>query len=296
MKNAKLLLVLLVTIAAGAACVPTPTPAATPTVPAVTVIYVQATPLPTDTPLPPTATPSRVPTPFITPPAAGQNALVPILMYHHLSELDASSAEDIRTWVVTPKSFEAQIDWIAQKGYHTISMAQLISHLREGKLLPAKPIIVSFDDGWEEQYAVAYPVLKKHGYIGTFFIYTNAVDRGKFMTWQQLVEMSAAGMDIQSHTVSHPHLKTLDATAAAKELVDSKSILEKHLGKPVVVLDYPFGEYNESIIDLAKRAGYEAGVGLAPGFKQGADALYTLHRIRVSYDDSLDDLAKRLPP
>ncbi len=283
-----------VAMLALAACV-ADAPVLAPT-PGVQIVQVIATPVATQTP---TATrlPTTAPTPtaFVTAPATGQAAIVPILMYHHLADLPGDAGELRQTWTVAPRNFNAQMDWLAQRGFHTITLAQLTAHLKRQQPLPAKPIVISFDDGWEEQYAVAFPTLKRHNLIGTFFVYTNPIDHAQFMTWAQLQEMAAAGMDIQAHTLSHPHLRTLAPDAAYKEIVESKAILEKRLGKPIIALAYPFGEYNNAVIDLLKRAGFESAVTLAAGYRQRADELFTLHRIRMSYNDTLDDLAKRLP-
>lgn len=243
------------------------------------------------------ATPLLLPTPtaFVTAPAPGQIAIVPILMYHHLDDLPPTATELQLTWTVAPRNFGAQMNWLAQRGFQTITLAQLIAHLKRGQPLPSKPIVISFDDGWAEGYSVAFPVLKKHNFVGTFFVYTDPLDRPQYLTWAQLQEMSAAGMDIQAHTLSHPHLRALPADAAAREIAESKRILEKRLGKPVVAFAYPFGEYDSAVIEMVKRAGYESAVTLAPGYHQRADELFTLHRIRVSYRDALEDFAKRLP-
>jgi peptidoglycan/xylan/chitin deacetylase (PgdA/CDA1 family) len=201
-----------------------------------------------------------------------------------------------QTWTVAPKNFEAQMAWLSQRGFHTITMAQLVAHLKDRQSLPSQPIIVSFDDGWAEQYSIAFPILKRYGFIGTFFVYTDPLDRPPYLTWAQLQEMTSAGMDIQAHSLSHPHLRVLPADTAYKEIAESKAILEKRLGKPVLAFNYPFGEYNPAVIEMVRRAGYQSAVTLASGYKQRADALFTLQRIRISYNDSLDDLIKRLPP
>lgn len=262
------------------------------------IIYSIATPENTPTNIPATPTPTRVPptpTAFATAPANGQPGIVPILMYHHLADLSSTASELVLTWTVAPKKFQAQMDWLSQQGYHTITMGQLVAYLRDRKPLPSKPIVITFDDGWLEQYVTAFPVLKKYNFIGTFFVYTNAIDHGQFMTWAQLQEMSSVGMDIQSHTQTHPHLRLLSADAAFKEISESKAIIEKRLGKPVTAFNYPDGEYNTAIIEMLKRAGYDSAVTIAAGYKQRANELYLLHRIRVSYKDSLDDFIKRLP-
>ncbi len=270
------------------ALLPTPTPI---------VVEVVATPIASPTITLPTATPTRTitATPFITPPTTGQAAHVPILMYHHINDLPASASELEQTWTVAPKNFAAQMRWLAQNGFHSITMAQLVAHLRDHQPLPAKPIIISFDDGWAEQFTSAFPILRQHGLIGTFFVYTNPIDRSLYVSWAQLQEMTLAGMDIQAHSLSHPHLRTLPADMAYKEIAESKAVLEKRLGKPVIAFNYPFGEYNSAIIEMVRRAGYQSAVTLAAGYQQRADELFTLHRIRVSYNDSLDDFIKRLP-
>jgi peptidoglycan/xylan/chitin deacetylase (PgdA/CDA1 family) len=261
------------------------------------VIEVVATPIATPTIVLPTTTLTRIPTatPFITPPANNQPAIVPILMYHHLADLPSHATELEQTWTVAPKNFEAQMAWLSQRGFHTITMAQLVAHLKDRQPLPSHPIIISFDDGWAEQYSIAFPILKRYGFIGTFFVYTNPLDRQPYLTWAQLQEMALARMDIQAHSLSHPHLRALPVEAAYKEIAESKAILEKRLGKPVIAFNYPFGEYNASVIEMVRRAGFESAVTLASGYKQRADELFTLHRIRISYNDSLDDLIKRLP-
>jgi peptidoglycan/xylan/chitin deacetylase (PgdA/CDA1 family) len=187
------------------------------------------------------------------------------------------------------------MDWLAEHDYHTVSMAQVAGHLKRGQPLPARPVVISFDDGWSDGYTVAFPILKARHFSGTFFVYTNALDHKQFLTWAQVEEMAIAGMDIESHTLSHPHLRQLTPEDATNEIAGSKAVLEKRLGKPVTSFDYPFGEYNAAVIELVKRAGYETAVTIAAGYKQRADELFTLHRIRVSYNDTLQDLAARLP-
>jgi peptidoglycan/xylan/chitin deacetylase (PgdA/CDA1 family) len=275
-----------------ASCSPPAQPTATPTA-AVIIVPVVATPVPTFSPTA-TATAAATPTAFVTAPAPGKAAVVPILMYHHLQDLNGAS-ELVETWTVAPENLDAQMSLVSSHGFHAISMAQLVGQLRDGRPLPSRPIVISFDDGWAEQYTVAFHILEKYHLIGTFFVYTRPLDHAPYMSWAQLQEMSAAGMDIQAHSLTHPHLRELAASDAMTEISESKKILEARLGKPVVAFAYPYGEYNASIIDMLKRAGFATAVTLATGFSQRADELFTLHRIRVSYRDTLQDLAKRLP-
>lgn len=280
------------------ACAPTqvvPSPAAAP----VNVVPVAPTVPSTAGKSTPLATPSPklLPTPFITAPGPNEAALVPILMYHHLKDLPANASELDLTWTVAPKNFQAQIEWLAQKNYHAITMAELNAHLRLHSPLPTKPVVISFDDGWKEDYEVAFPILKKNNFIGTFFPYTQPLGYSQItLTWDQIKEMSGAGMDFQGHTLTHPHLMQLTPDGAAREIGEAKKALENHLNKPVVTFAYPFGEYNNVVLELVKRAGFESAVTIDPGYRQRGEKIFQLQRIRISYKESLDDLQKKLPP
>jgi peptidoglycan/xylan/chitin deacetylase (PgdA/CDA1 family) len=239
---------------------------------------------------------SPKPTPFITAPAPNEAAIVPILMYHHLKDLPSGAGELDLTWTVAPKNFQAQMDWLAQRSYQTITMAQLNAHLKSRQPLPVKPMVISFDDAWEDDYSVAFPTLKRYNFIGTFYVDIQPLDRSPlYLSWNQIAEMSAAGMDFQAHTLTHPHLRSLSYDSATREIAESKKILEMRLNKPVVSFAYPFGEYNNTVTDMVKRAGFEDAVTIDSGYRQRADQIYLLHRMRVSYNDALQDFASRLP-
>ena len=288
----------IVSLAIGLVACATPDPPTTVPTPAVQVVQVVATPvvLPSVTPsVAIKSTEPAIPTPFVTAPAPGGEANVPILMYHHIGDLPIDATELQTTWTVTSKNFDAQMQWLAHSSFHPISMAQLVAHLKNRQPLPAKPIIISFDDGWEEQFSTAFPIMTRYGLSGTFFVYTQPLDHTEFMTWAQVQALAAGGMDIQSHSITHPHLRTMAPDAAFKEIADSKATLEKRLGRPVVAFCYPFGEHNNAIVEMVKRAGYESAVTLASGYRQRTDEIYLLRRIRVSYHDALDDFVKRLP-
>lgn len=230
-----------------------------------------------------------------TVPPPGQEAIVPILMYHRLGNLGTEASELDLTWTVSPKNFQAQLAWLAGRGYQTISMAKLAGYLKRGEPIPLNPVVISFDDGWEDSYSVAYPALKKQNLSGTFYVYTNAVGHSKSLSWAQIEEMAKGGMDIESHTVTHPHLRTISSDDLKRELVESKANIERHTGKRVTSLAYPFGEYDAAVVDAVKRAGYESAASISPGYRQRVDQVYSLRRIRVSYNDTLQDFASRLP-
>lgn len=218
-------------------------------------------------------------------------------MYHTIRELDANAGKVDLDWTVAPKDFQAQIDWLVQHGYHTISMAQLNAHLKERAALPIKPIMITFDDGWVEGYTIAFPALKKNNLIGIYFVYTQPLDQNpRYLSWKEIDEMSAAGMDFEAHTITHPDLRKLSPDNAMREISEPKKLLETRLNKPVIAFAYPFGEFNSAVIEMVKRAGYENAVTINPSYRQSADQIYQLGRIHVSYNDSLQVLAGKLPP
>lgn len=292
---------ILFVVLVSAACAAPAQPIGTP---APTLVAAQVTPRDLSVPIAaqtkqPLATasrpPSLTPTAFITPPSAGKAAHVPILMYHHIEKLPATATPLQLSWTVTPQNFDDQMAWLVRNGFHTVKMAQLAAFLKGKEPLPTKPIVISFDDGWEDDYSAALPILRKYALLATFYVYTNPLGREHYLTWAQLTEIAAAGMEIGSHTLSHPHLRTLTPEDAKKEVAESKATLEKRLNTRVTTFAYPFGEYNNTILDLVKRAGYESAVTIASGYEQRADALYQLHRIRISYGDSLQVFAQDLP-
>ncbi|MBI4670561.1 MAG: polysaccharide deacetylase family protein [Chloroflexi bacterium] len=244
-----------------------------------------------------TATPLPTPTPFITPPPPGAPVSIPILMYHHLKTLAPNASETLRTWTVSPEQFTAQLDYLQTRGFHTITFRQLAEFFERGAPLPTQPLILTFDDAWIDAYTVAFPELRKRGMVGVFFVPTQYVDAGGelLMNWEQVLEMDRAGMEFGGHTISHADLTKTNLVEARRQLVQGKAITEEKLGHPIVALSYPFGAFNPQIVAEAGAAGYRAAVILCCGYKQQSDLLLMLPRIRISYGDTLDELAKRLP-
>jgi peptidoglycan/xylan/chitin deacetylase (PgdA/CDA1 family) len=255
------------------------------------------TPIPSNTPTgTPTYSPS--PTPYLTPPTIGQFVAIPILMYHHLEGLASNATLIQRTWTVSPSSFEEQLDYLAAHGYHTISFGQLDAFFEQGQPLPIHPVVLTFDDGWSDDYEVAFPALRERGMVGTFFVPTAyaGAPGGKLLSWDQIDEMDAAGMEFGGHTIDHADLKRVSKEEALRQLLVSKSKMEERLGHATIVFAYPFGVYDAGVISQVQEVGYRVAVGLCCGYKLRAEILLTLPRIRISYDDKLPDFVKKLPP
>lgn len=219
-----------------------------------------------------------------TPPALR----VPVMIYHsvrpHVPESAMQDAYDI-----TPELLRSEIIYLKTHGYTTVKFSDLEVALDGGKPLPQKSVILSFDDGWENQYTYAYPVLKKEGVVGTFYIYTNPVSRSKhWMTWDQIIEMDKAGMEIGGHSRTHPYLtKIVDNVLLDREIMQPKAIIEAKLGHKIDSFAYPFGFYNARVIAAVKRAGYRTARNVFKGVWQDARHRYEI-RGALSTDNIKD--------
>lgn len=222
---------------------------------------------------------------------------IPILMYHHLRELEPEASKAEREWAVSPAQFERQLAYLSEKGYHSIDFAQMLAYIKNREPLPPRPAIISFDDGYHSFYAVGAPLLKKHGFTASILALPGNVDYPAYLSWAEMIELRQAGHYFGSHTLNHPNLTKLKPEEAKKQLVDSKALLEAKLGQPVNVFCYPLGSYNNEIVGWLKEAGYEAACSLDLGYIQRAenDGLYHLRRIWVGYPTTLEDFARRLP-
>ncbi len=196
------------------------------------------------------------PTPFPDIHPAARQAKVPVMMYHDIL------AEKQVFFDVTPNEFEAHLKLIKQKGLTPITMDQLVNHLRTGLPLPSKPILLTFDDGYEGHYKYVYPLLKKYNYPAVFSIYTQKVGKKmgrSSLNWQQLREMAKDPLvTIASHSVSHTVMEGLSPEQLLLETQESKRILEAELGIPIHYFTYPEGKFDQAAWDAVKQAGYTA--------------------------------------
>ena len=208
-----------------------------------------------------------------------------ILVYHSILPYYPSETKKQRDYDVEPETFQKQIRWMKDNGYHIVSFDALVARIRGGAALPDRPVVITLDDAWENQYEYAFPILKQEGVTATFFVFSNAIGHKHFFSWVELAELAAAGMTIGGHSKSHPFLfKIHDAAALDEEVSTSKNILEKHLGKPITIFAYPFGRYTDENIAAVKRAGYLAARGLIAGSAHTPDDLLHLKSFQITND------------
>lgn len=199
---------------------------------------------------------------------------VPILAYHQIN-----SAAEI--YSVDPADFEQQMQYLANHGYTAVSLSELFD-AREGTgRLPEKPVIITFDDGYADNYLTALPILEKYRMKSTVFIITSQVGQPEYLTWEQIRDMQARATEIASHTHSHMALNQIDQAMVAQELRRSKQLLEEQLQQPVEFLAYPFGQYNQHTLAAAQQAGYRGACTGLPGLGATAGDAYQLKRVNV---------------
>jgi len=186
---------------------------------------------------------------------------------------------------VSREAFHQQMRYLAMTGYNVIPLRQLYDYVTGKRAsLPKNAVVITFDDGWRSTYTEVFPEMKRYGFPFTIFIYPAIVGQTSHaINWKQLKEMSDAGVDIESHSLSHPFLtrrRHIDLDQKAynawleKELTDSKRLLERATSKPVQFLAYPFGDYDHFLVDSVSKAGYEAALTCESGrVRRGSNPL-----------------------
>jgi len=222
--------------------------------------------------------------PCMAEPSAVPDAGVPVLMYHSIS-----SKYD-RSFCVPAQQFDSEMRYLREHDYHSVSPAELYAALTDGTPLPENPVLITFDDGFGDNYKTAWPILKKYGFRATFFIVTNEV--GDYsIDWPQLRELVDAGNTIGSHTVHHRDLSTLSPGQQKSEIFDSKATLEKQLDIPITTFCIPYGKYNKTTLTLLREAGYTISFTTTEGRVCAGDDIFTLHRVHMIGGTSLESFS-----
>jgi peptidoglycan/xylan/chitin deacetylase (PgdA/CDA1 family) len=214
---------------------------------------------------------------------------VPILVYHHVRSTKGY-AKSTWSWKmsVSPTVFEKQMQWIKDHGYTTVNLDAAASILQGEGSLAAKPVVITFDDNNENVYASGFPVLKKLGLTATWYVITNRFDKPTFLTTAQVKELAAAGMDIQSHSVTHPWLTSLSVDKQRWELDESRKAIEALTGKPVHHLAYPLTMRNARVVQTVREEKYETATIMDPRPATAKDDLLLLPRIMMTDDTKLE--------
>ncbi|MBI1921522.1 MAG: polysaccharide deacetylase family protein [Geobacter sp.] len=230
---------------------------------------------------------------------------VPVLMYHHVNPHRGD------TVTVTPEVFEGQMRYLAEASYRTLTLDELLAHIDGSLELQEKAVVVTFDDGWLDNYLYAWPVLRKYGIKATIFIVTDRTEQASarpvnqlpatvpshngskaliqhdnaaqvVLTWEHVSEMDASGLvEFHSHTLSHRKCHELPDDVLRHEIVDSKSIMEERVGKPSHYLCWPYGKFDYRGVGIAQNAGYRGIFTTIHGVARPGDDPFGIRRIVV---------------
>lgn len=221
---------------------------------------------------------------------------VPILMYHYVSELPEDADAYRRDLSIRPETFRAHMEYLFFEGYTPVSLYDLDRALLDGAPLPAKPVILTFDDGYSDHYTNVFPVLRQYGFTGTFFVITGTADAGasQYLTWEQIREMAEAGMDMESHTKSHVDLRGRSYDTLVYELLGSVESLAAYTGKTPSMFCYPVGRYDANVFPILESLGIRRAVTTERGIWHTTDNRLLLPRLRITGNMGVAGLAQLL--
>lgn len=203
--------------------------------------------------------------------------VVPVLMYHNIDENAPLSKLS-----VSPQSFKRQMGFLKRHNYNVVSLEELADLMAKGRI-PYKTIAVTFDDGYENNYTNAFPVLKELGLEATIFISPALIGEEGYSTWEQIIDMRESGLvAIGSHSMTHAYLPDLPQQKLDMEIFDSKRSIESHIRKDVSAFSYPAGGFNDYVRERVIKAGYKIAVATNPGKKYPRHDLFAMKRIRIS--------------
>jgi peptidoglycan/xylan/chitin deacetylase (PgdA/CDA1 family) len=215
---------------------------------------------------------------------------IPILMYHSIAD---EPPRAFRRFAVAPAQFAAQMRALVANGFHTVTVGDLVEARAGRAILPPRPIVLTFDDGFADFHSSAAPILFRFGLRATLYVVAGLVgatsawlaagDGGaqKLASWAQLRELAANGVEIGSHTLSHPALDIMTESAARSEIAGSKRAIEDRLGRPVETFAYPYGFKSPRVRALVEEAGYASACAVAYRTSSDADDRLALPRLIV---------------
>lgn len=202
---------------------------------------------------------------------------VPVLNYHQINDRDQNSL------TVQTAQFEEEMQYLVDNGYHAITPEEMLDAWENGTPLPEKPVIITFDDGYVDNYKNAFPILQKYNLKATIFLISDFMGTyPNYMTWGEVEEMQQSGLiDFESHTLSHPELDKIPADEVWTQLSASKQALEWRLNKPIRFIAYPCGSYDQELERMTKEAGYRAAFTVHYGLASPSENPFVLDRVPI---------------
>jgi peptidoglycan/xylan/chitin deacetylase (PgdA/CDA1 family) len=214
---------------------------------------------------------------------------IPILMYHSISRKRDNSL------FVPPKVFEKQMEHLKKAGYHTLSFKDL-KNWKTGDDIPDKPLLITFDDGYLDNFTIAYPILKKFQMKATIFVPSDFIGFPNHVNWSQIKEMEQSRcIEFGVHTRHHVDLTIQSPMKLKDEIMGAKRRLDEKLEHTTIAFAYPSGRYNHNVVEAVKRAGFEFAVTTSSGRALQNQGNLKLHRVRITGIQSLAHFVRKFP-
>lgn len=205
---------------------------------------------------------------------------VPVLCYHHIRDPKPGQSESFRSYSVSPAQFAEQMKALHDSGYQTVLPNQLFNYLAYGDPLPPRPVMITFDDTDEEQFTIGAREMDKYGFKGVYFIMTISIGKPRYMSKEQIKELSQNGHAIESHTWDHKNVNKYDSSDFQKQLLNPRKTIEDITGKGAYYFAYPYGIWNQNAISLLKKADFKLAFNLSTK-RDSTNPLFTVRRMIV---------------
>lgn len=224
---------------------------------------------------------------------------IPILGYHSVCDRPDT---DIAPFSVRPADFARHLDTIVERGMRSFTISEFSDVLAEGGQLPPRPVLITFDDGWVDTLTVAGPMLAERGLVGTVYVTTGTLpgcpgsdaSRDSMIPYSRLAELEALGLEVSSHTHTHPELDVITAAAATSDVVRGKDLLESALAHTVRSFAYPYGYASNRVRDIVRGAGFDSACGVRNAFTHATDDRFLRARLTVRSRTSVAEIGRWL--
>lgn len=221
---------------------------------------------------------------------------VPVLTYRYVSQVPPDADDERRQNTISPEMFRQHVEMLFYQGYTPISLYALHDALMTGAALPAKPVVLTFDGSYSDHYAHVFPTLARRGFIGTFFVITGLADSNdpRHMNWEQITELSNAGMHIESMSKTYPDLRGRDHDYLVYELIGSSESIFAYTGRMPRMFAYPHGVYDANVLAVLRSMGVLRAVTNESGVIQATDNQLMLQRLAITSRIGVAELERLL--
>lgn len=213
---------------------------------------------------------------------------VPVLYYHSIQK---SGENEL---MMDPKLFRSHLQWLKDNGYTSLTMEEFYNYIKYNTQVPEKSVVITFDDGYIDNYTNAMPIINEFDFDTTIFMVSDFVGNPNFLTESQLKELEKNKINIESHTANHLELAKLPKEKQREELQQSKDSLNNLLDEKIEYVAYPYGSYNDDTKNITREIGYKMGFSTDSGWASGDDDLFSIPRVYLSDFYDLDEFIRRV--